>query len=169
MAQVQLDNYSGHEETSQDSLTEVDESRPPDPSLILSMETRATDPSLNISSPRAPECLSPAQDQTRATDPSLDISSPRAPEEEDDVEENSIPQHEFEVKKTQGKLGKMKGVTREKVSLMIGNHIFRRRRQLKNGSVIFTCNGCEAMAPKTYLSAIARIIEDGTYQLVEWP
>ena len=35
MAQVQLDNYSGskHEETSQDSLTEVDESRPPDPSL----------------------------------------------------------------------------------------------------------------------------------------
>ena len=169
MAQVQLDNYSGHEETSQDSLTEVDESRPPDPSLILSMETRATDPSLNISSPRAPECLSPAQDQTRATDPSLDISSPRAPEEEDDEEENSIPQHEFDVKKTQGKLGKMKGVAREKVSLMIGNHIFRRRRQLKNGSVIFTCNGCEAMAPKTYLSAIARIIEDGTYELVEWP
>ena len=44
MAQVQLDNFSGHEETSQDSLTEleetsqdslteVDESRPPDPSL----------------------------------------------------------------------------------------------------------------------------------------
>ena len=52
---------------------------------------------------------------------------------------------------------------------MIGNHIFRKRRQLKNGSVIFTCNGCEAMAPKTYLSAIARIIEDGTYELVEWP
>ena len=53
MAQVQLDNYSGskHEETSQDSLTEVDKSRPPDPSLILSpqkaIETRATDPSLN--------------------------------------------------------------------------------------------------------------------------
>ena len=63
MAQVQLDNYSGskHEETSQDSLTEVDESRPPDPSLIFSMDARATDPSLNISSPRAAECLSPAQ------------------------------------------------------------------------------------------------------------
>ena len=113
MAQVQLDNYSGHEETSQDSLTEVDESRPPNPSLILSpqkaMETRATDPSVNLSSPRAPECL------------------------------------------------------------MIGNHIFRKQRQLKNRSVIFTYNGCEAMAPKTYLSAIARIIKDGTYELVEWP
>ena len=54
MAQVQLDNHSGstHEETSQDSLTEVDESRPPNPSLILSpqkaMETRATDPSVNL-------------------------------------------------------------------------------------------------------------------------
>ena len=52
---------------------------------------------------------------------------------------------------------------------MIGNHIFRKRRQLKNRSVIFTYNGCEAMAPKTYLSAIARIIEDGTNELVEWP
>ena len=61
MAQLQFDNYSGHEETSQDSLTEVDESIPHDPSLILYMETRATDPSLNISSPRAAECLSPAQ------------------------------------------------------------------------------------------------------------
>ena len=63
MAQVQLDNSSGskHEETSQDSLTEVDESRPPNPSLIFSMDARATDPSLNISSPRAAECLSPAQ------------------------------------------------------------------------------------------------------------
>ena len=63
----------------------------------------------------------------------------------------------------------MKGVTREKVLLTIGNNIFRKRRQLKNGSVIFTCNGCEGMAPKKYLSAITRIKEDGTYELVEWP
>ena len=77
MAQVQLDNYSGskHEETSQDSLTEVDESRPPDPSLIFSMDARATDPSLNISSPRAPECLSPAQDNEQ---PSLFLSPQRS-------------------------------------------------------------------------------------------
>ena len=81
MAQVQLDNYSGskHEETSQDSLTEVDESRPPNPSLILSpqkaMETRATDPSVNLSSPRAPECLSPAQDNEQ---PSLFLSPQRS-------------------------------------------------------------------------------------------
>ena len=92
MAQVQLDNYSGHEETSQDSLTEleetsqdslteVDESRPPDPSLILSMETRAT----------APECLPPARDQSRATDPSLNISPPRAPECLSPAQDNEQP------------------------------------------------------------------------------
>ena len=63
----------------------------------------------------------------------------------------------------------MKGVVREKVSLIIGNYIFRKRRQLKNGSLIFSCNGCEAQVPKHYLSAIATITEDGTYELVEWP
>ena len=63
----------------------------------------------------------------------------------------------------------MKGLTREKVSLMIGNQIFRKKRQLKSGSIIFTWNSCEAMAPKKCLSAIARITEDATYQLVEWP
>ena len=52
-------------------------------------------------------------------------------------------------------------------SLIIGNYIFRRRRQLKDGSIITSCNGCEAQAPKTYLSAIALITEDGTYELVE--
>ena len=129
--------------------------------LTPSSQSRATDPSLNISPPRAPECLSPAQDNEQ---PSLSLSELEC-EELEDEEEDSIPQHEFDVKITQGKFGKMKGVTRETVSLMIGNHIFRKRRQLKNGSVIFTCNG----PPKTYLSAIARIIEDGTYQLVEWP
>ena len=35
--------------------------------------------------------------------------------------------------------------------------------------IIFTWNSCEAMAPRKYLSAIARITKDATYQLVEWP
>ena len=90
-------------------------------------------------------------------------------EEVEDEEEDSIPEHEFIIKSSEGRFGRMKGVTREMVSLMIGNHIFRKRRQLKNGSIIFTCNGCEAMAPEKYLSAIARITEDATCQLVEWP
>ena len=90
-------------------------------------------------------------------------------EDEDGEEEDSIPEHEFDIKTTEGKFGRMKGVAREKVSLTIGNNIFRKRRQIKNGSIIFTCNGCEPMAPKKYLSAITRITEDGTYELIEWP
>ena len=89
--------------------------------------------------------------------------------EDEDEEEEGIPEHEFEIKTTEGKFGKMKGVAREKVSLLLGNYIFHKRRQLKNGSIIFSCNGCEAQVPKLYLSAIARITEEGTYELVEWP
>ena len=59
-------------------------------------------------------------------------------EELEDEEEDCIPEHEFIIKSTEGKFGKMKGVTRVMVSLLIGNNIFRKRRQLKNGSIIFT-------------------------------
>ena len=87
--------------------------------LTPSSQSRATDPSLNVSPPRAPECLSPAQDNEQ---PSLSLSELEC-EELEDEEEDSIPQHEFDVKITQGKFGKMKGVTRETVSLMIGRGI----------------------------------------------
>ena len=62
----------------------------------------------------------------------------------------------------------MKGVTREKVSLTIGNYLFRKRRVAADGGVFFSCNGCETQASK-YLSAIAKIKEDGSYELIEWP
>ena len=87
--------------------------------------------------------------------------------EDNDEEEDSIPEHHFDVKTTEGKTGSKKGVIREKVSLVIGNHIFRKRRTA-NGSVFFSCNGCETSCNK-YLSAIAKMKEDGTYQLIEWP
>ena len=58
-------------------------------------------------------------------------------------------------------------MTREKITLFVGNHIYRKRRgPLKNGSVVFTCNGCEGL--QLYLSAIAKI-ENGEYQLSELP
>ena len=53
--------------------------------------------------------------------------------------------------------------------MLIGNHIFRKRRVEKSGFVSFTCNGCETSIPKRYLSAFARVNEDGSYELVEWP
>ena len=63
----------------------------------------------------------------------------------------------------------MKGVVREKVSLIIGNYFFRKRKQLKNGSVVFSSNGCEAQVSKNYLSEIETITKDGTYELVQLP
>ena len=63
----------------------------------------------------------------------------------------------------------MKGVTREKVSLTIGNYIFRERKKAVGADgVFFSCNGCEKQARK-HLSAIAKINEDGSYELIEWP
>ena len=61
----------------------------------------------------------------------------------------------------------MKGIIRDKVSLMIGNSLFRKRRTV-NGSVFFSCNTCET-SYNTHLSAIAKIKEDGAYELIEWP
>ena len=103
--------------------------------------------------------------------PSISLSPPQAQdlECEEEEEEDGIPEHEFEIKTTEGKTGKMKGVSRVKVSLVIGNHIFRKRKIEKNGLVQFSCNGCETRVPRKYLSANARIKEDGTYELVEWP
>ena len=72
-----------------------------------------------------------------------------------DEEEDSILEHHFDIKTTEGKTASMKGAIREKVSLVIGNHIFRKRRTA-NGSVFFSCNGGETSCNK-YLSAIAKM------------
>ena len=88
--------------------------------------------------------------------------------EDDEEEENSVPDHHLDITTSERKSGKMKGVTREKVSLTIGNYLFRKRRVAADGGVFFSCNGCETQASK-YLSAIAKIKEDGSYELIEWP
>ena len=130
---------------------------PPDPSCSMSLRTDDEQPI----SPSLPQLVHSEELECE------DLEDEE--EDEDGEEEDSIPEHEFNIKTTEGKFGRMKGVAREKVSLTIGNNIFRKRRQIKNGSIIFTCNGCEAMASKKYMSAITRITEDGTYELVEWP
>ena len=130
---------------------------------------------LNLGSSDSPSCSSTLLvDDTRTPEdsslsqPSLSSAPSELFEEaEDDEEDGSIPEHHFEIKTTEGKTGKMKGVIREKVSLMIGNSLFRKRRTV-NGSVFFSCNTCET-SYNTHLSAIAKIKEDGAYELIEWP
>ena len=131
---------------------------------------------LNLGSSDSPSCSSALLvDDTRTpadsslSHPSLSSAPSELFEEEaeDDEEDGSIPEHHFEIKTMEGKTGKMKGVIREKVSLMIGNSLFRKRRTV-NGSVFFSCNTCET-SYNTHLSAIAKIKEDGAYELIEWP
>ena len=52
------------------------------------------------------------------------------------LDDETIPDHSFETKIIKGKIDAMKGKTRETVSLIIGNHIFRKRNSLKNGTVM---------------------------------
>ena len=69
--------------------------------------------------------------------------------EESDVEED-LPEPVFDV--TQNKGGK------KKISLIIGCHIFKRRKVQKNGNLTFTCNGCEKEG--LYLSAVVGVEDE---------
>ena len=166
MAQQQLNEprppQSEEDSFDKTSQTELDETRPPDP-------THSEQPPLSLPSAQEQASLSlpPGSPGSEENTPDIDqhslsLSPPQAQEE-------GIPDHEFDIKITEGKSGRMKGVTRQKVSLIIGNHIFRKRRVEKSGLVSFTCNGCETSIPKRYISAFARVNEDGSYELVEWP
>ena len=46
-------------------------------------------------------------------------------------EKEAIPDHYFEVNVIKGKTGTMKGKTRETVSLLISNHIFRKKKHIE--------------------------------------
>ena len=85
---------------------------------------------------------------------------------EDDDSADKIPEHRFDVRITTGKFGAMKGVERSRVMLTIGNHIYRKRKVCKNGSVIFNCVGCEKN--KKYVCAMASV-EGDEYQLIDFP
>ena len=98
-----------------------------------------------------------------------EVVSPDSPSPSLTQENEAIPDHYFEVNVIKGKTGAMKGKTRETVSLLIGNHIFRKKNTLKDGTIRFSCNGCEKLKPAKYLSAFASINENGNYELQEWP
>ena len=82
-------------------------------------------------------------------------------------DQSETPEHRFGIRTTTGKFGSMKGVERIRVTLTIGNHIYRKRKVCKNGSVMFSCTGCEES--KKYVCAIATIEGEGNeYQHICW-
>ena len=64
--------------------------------------------------------------------------------EDDEEEENSVPDHHLDITTSERKSGKMKGLTREKVSLTIGNYIFFKRKKAVGADGVFlSYSGCE--------------------------
>ena len=128
------------------------------------------DYSLPVSQPLSqPPSLPDSETLSQIIPDSLSVSPEEEPAEvsQYNPEEETIPEHEFEIKTTIGMAGAMKGKTREKVSLIIENYIFRKRYTNKNGTIVFSCNGCELQS--TTLFAVAKMDEDGKYELLDWP
>ena len=71
------------------------------------------------------------------------------------AEDGPLPEHSFQFRETIGRLGSKRGVPSTKVSLFIGNRVYKRSRTIgKSGLTCFSCNGCQKQGK--YLSAIAR-------------
>ena len=69
----------------------------------------------------------------------------------------------FEVRECVVKTGPKKGKIEKKIVLWIGSHTFKKRRRLRNGNLIFTCN---------YLSAVVGVEDEGsggTLGYQSWP
>lgn len=100
------------------------------------------DYSLPVSQPLSqPPSLPDSETLSQIIPDSLSVSPEEEPAEvsQYNPEEETIPEHEFEIKTTIGMAGAMKGKTREKVSLIIENYIFRKRYTNKNGTSQALC------------------------------
>ena len=159
MAQVQLSDPPLHQDTSLSDQTSLSEQTSLSDQTCLSEQTSLSDQTSHIS--RGPPDPPDPSISVRSDEQSLPHSTPLEPfeEAEDDEDEYSIPDHHFDIKTSEGKVGKMKGVIRERVSLIIQSHVFRKRRQTADGAVFVSCTGCEKKASK-HLSAVAKIKEE---------
>ena len=110
---------------------------------------------------------SSARERLWAWQEEVDLSPPPSPGSAE--EEEQIPEHWFDINKTVWKSGANKGKERETVTLMLGNYIFWKRRTLKDGTLLFACNGCEK--EKVTMSALVKVTEDRErkFELLEWP
>ena len=81
--------------------------------------------------------------------------------------DDPLPEHRFVFRETIGKTGSNKGVPSTKVSLYIGNRVYKKNKRLKNSDrICFNCNGCEKQGK--YLSAMARLVNN-EYKLERVP
>ena len=139
-----------HELRPPDDFSSLEESQDVLQQKIPSSSFTTDVPQLEVSSVSPPLSLTPDL-------PQLEEVSPVSPSHSLTPEDETIPDHSFETKIIKGKLGSMKGKTREIVSLILGNHIFRKRNSFKNGTIRFSCNGCEKLKLIKHLYAVASL------------
>ena len=80
-------------------------------------------------------------------------ASPRSSASTSPPPSTSLPEPVFLVSEVELKSGPNKGNVVKRVSLMLGDHVFKRSKKMPNGKIIFTCNSCEKQG--VYLSAVA--------------
>ena len=83
--------------------------------------------------------------------------------------EDDEPTPVFEIRNHLIKSGPKKGETVKKILLIIGQRIFKKRRTLKNGNLVFTCNSCQKIGD--YVSAIVAVEDEETdqYSVIRTP
>ena len=78
----------------------------------------------------------------------------------EDEGSSKIPKHEFKIRTTVGAYGKMKGVTRQFVTLVAPPHEFKRKSKTKgDGTEVFICSECDALG-KTVKAPAFKTIKD---------
>ena len=91
-----------------------------------------------------------------------DVEHPSSPT--NDESEDDVPI--FEVKEKTVKTGAKKGTVVKTVT--IGIHTFKKRKKIRNGNVVFTCNDCQRK--NRYISAVASVDEEtDQYKLIRAP
>ena len=83
---------------------------------------------------------------------------PSLEDEESEADDQDLPEPVFDVTHKTVKTGAKKGNVEKKISLTIGNNIFKKRKKQKNGNLVFTCNGCEKEG--LYLSTVVGVEDE---------
>ena len=87
------------------------------------------------------------------TDRNFDQSVLEVSVESDEGRCEDLLKPEFQITMKTVKTGPKKGNVEKKITLVIGDHFFKRSKKFADGKMVFTCNGCQKEG--VYLSAVA--------------
>ena len=103
------------------------------------------------------------------TDRNFDQSVLEVSAESDEGRCEDLLKPEFQITMKTVKTGPKKGNVEKKITLVIGDHFFKRSKKFADGKMVFTCNGCQKEG--VYLSAVAGMENEDAdeYYLIRAP